>query len=47
VIAALRGAGGTMMRSSFDETKDEVLQAALTGVRAAAAEAEGCAFRPC
>jgi uncharacterized membrane protein len=34
VLAALRGAGGTVMRSSFDETKEEVLQAALAGARA-------------
>jgi uncharacterized membrane protein len=41
VVAALRGAGGTVMRSSFDETKEEALQAALAGVRAASAEAGG------
>ena len=35
VHAALQGAGGTMMRSSFDETKEEALQAALAGARAA------------
>ena len=29
VLAALHGAGGTVMRSSFDETKEEALQAAL------------------
>ena len=39
VLAALRGAGGTVMRSSFDETKEEVLQAALAGAQAAAAQA--------
>lgn len=41
VVAALRGAGGTVMRSSFDETKEEALQAALAGVRAASAKAGG------
>jgi len=39
VLAALRGAGGTVMRSSFDETKEEALREALGGVRAAAAKA--------
>lgn len=33
VLAALHGAGGRVMRSSFDETKEEALQAALAGVR--------------
>jgi uncharacterized membrane protein len=41
VLAALRGAGGTVMRSSFDETKEEALQAALAGVQAASEEAAG------
>ncbi len=41
VLAALRGAGGTALRSSFDETKEEVLQAALAGARAASVEARG------
>jgi uncharacterized membrane protein len=41
VLAALRGTGGTIMRSSFDETKEEALQTALTGVRAATSEAAG------
>jgi uncharacterized membrane protein len=41
VLAALLGAGGTVLRSSFDETKEEALQAALAGVRAAAVEARG------
>ena len=41
VLAALRGAGGTVLRSSFDETKEEALRAALAGVRAASAEARG------
>ena len=33
VIAALHGAGGTVMRSSFDETKDEALREALAAAR--------------
>jgi uncharacterized membrane protein len=41
VLAALRGAGGTVLRSSFDETMEEVLQAALAGARAASVEARG------
>ena len=41
VLAALRGAGGTVMRSSFDETKEEALQAALAGMRAKSTEAGG------
>ena len=41
VLAALRGAGGTVMRSSFDETKEEALQAALAGARAASVEGRG------
>ncbi|MBV9378217.1 MAG: DUF1269 domain-containing protein, partial [Alphaproteobacteria bacterium] len=41
VLAALRGVGGTVMRSSFDETKEEALREALAGVQAAAAEASG------
>jgi uncharacterized membrane protein len=39
VAAALQGTGGTVLRSSFDETKEEVLQAALAGVQAAASHA--------
>ncbi len=35
VMAALEGAGGKVLRSSFDETKDEALQAALAGARGA------------
>jgi len=34
VLAALRGAGGTVMRSSFDETKEEALREALADLRA-------------
>ena len=41
VVAALRGVGGTVMRSSFDETDEEALQAALAGARAATAVAGG------
>jgi uncharacterized membrane protein len=40
VLAALRGVGGTVLRSSFDETKEEVLQAALADAQAASAQAE-------
>jgi uncharacterized membrane protein len=41
VLAALRGVGGTVMRSSFDETKEDALQAALAGARAASAAGAG------
>ena len=41
VLAALRGVGGTVMRSSFDETKEEALREALADVRAAASGASG------
>jgi uncharacterized membrane protein len=41
VLAALHGAGGSVMRSSFDETNEEALQAALAGARVASAEAGG------
>jgi uncharacterized membrane protein len=41
VLATLRGVGGTVMRSSFDETKEEALQKALAGVRAVTASAGG------
>jgi len=37
----LRGAGGTVLRSSFDETKEEALRGALADVRAATAQAKG------
>jgi uncharacterized membrane protein len=40
VLAALRGAGGSVLRSSFDETKEEALRAALEDVRATAVQAE-------
>jgi uncharacterized membrane protein len=41
VLVALHGAGGTVVRSSFDESKEEALQAALSGARAASLEARG------
>ena len=41
VLAALRGVGGTVMRSSFDETKEEALREALADVRAASVKAAG------
>jgi uncharacterized membrane protein len=41
VLATLHGAGGMVIRSSFDETKEEALQAALAEARAASAEAGG------
>ena len=37
VMAELQGSGGTILRSSFDETKEEALREALAGARAAAA----------
>ena len=37
VMTELQGTGGTIMRSSFDETKEQVLREALTGAQAAAA----------
>ena len=40
-LTALHGAGGTVIWSSFDETKEEALQAVLAGVHAASAEAGG------
>jgi len=41
VLAALHGAGGAVMRSSFDESKEEASQVALAGARAVSAEATG------
>jgi uncharacterized membrane protein len=35
VLAALQGEGGTVMRTSFDHTKEQALQAALAGAQAA------------
>ena len=34
VLTALRGSGGTVMRSSFDETKEEALREAVAAARA-------------
>lgn len=39
VLAALQGAGGEVLRSSFDETKEEALREALAGARAIATPA--------
>ena len=33
VLAALQGEGGTVLRTSFDETKEEALRAALAGAQ--------------
>jgi uncharacterized membrane protein len=41
VLTALRGVGGTVMRNSFDETKEEALREALADVWAASVEAAG------
>ncbi len=35
VLAELRGSGGIVLRSSFDETKEEALREALAGMQAA------------
>lgn len=43
VMAELQGSGGKIMRSSFDETKEEALQAALAGVKEATEAAGGAA----
>ena len=40
VLAALRGAGGTVLRSSFDETKQEALEVALAGARTMSVKVE-------
>ena len=39
VLAALRGVGGMVLRSSFDETKEDTLHTSLAGARAAYAGA--------
>jgi uncharacterized membrane protein len=39
VLAALEGAGGKVIRSSFDETKEEAIREALAGAQQAAAAA--------
>jgi uncharacterized membrane protein len=36
VMEGLQGGGGTIMRTSFDETKEDMLRAALAGATAAA-----------
>ena len=41
VLAGLRGAGGTVLRSSFDETKEEALQEALAGAQALSVKTAG------
>jgi uncharacterized membrane protein len=41
VMAELRGVGGKVLRSSFDETKEDALQAALAGAQQAQAAATG------
>ena len=38
VLAELQGTGGTILRSSFDETKEEALREALAGAQAAVAK---------
>jgi uncharacterized membrane protein len=43
IAAALAGTGGKIMRSSFDETKENQLQAAFEGVRQAASQAPAAA----
>jgi len=37
VLAALQGEGGTVIRTSFDESKEDALRAALAGVTPTAA----------
>jgi uncharacterized membrane protein len=39
VLADLKGEGGTVLRTSFDHTKEEALRQALAGAQAASAEA--------
>ena len=41
VLAGLRSAGGTVLRSSFDETKEEALQEALAGAQALSVKTAG------
>ncbi len=41
VLAALQGEGGTVIRTSFDETKEEALRAALAGATPAQPAAAG------
>jgi len=37
VLAALQDTGGTVLRSSFDETKEEAMRAVLAGAQVASA----------
>jgi uncharacterized membrane protein len=39
VLEDLKGVGGTVLRTSFDHTKEEALQQALSGAQAASAAA--------
>ena len=41
VLSALRRAGGMVMRSPFDETKEEAIRTALAGARPASASVRG------
>jgi uncharacterized membrane protein len=41
VLAALRGVGSEVLRSSFDETQEEALRAALAGAQNESAERGG------
>jgi uncharacterized membrane protein len=41
VLAELQGSGGTVLRSSFDETKEDALRAALAGAQAHVAAQQG------
>ena len=41
VLAALQGEGGTVIRTSFDESKEEALRAALAGATPSAAPSAG------
>jgi uncharacterized membrane protein len=43
VLEALRGEGGTVMKTSLDHTKEAALQAALNGVRAVVPQATAAA----
>jgi uncharacterized membrane protein len=45
VVATLRRVGGTVMRSSFDETKEEALQNALAWVRGLTTSPSGPVIR--
>jgi len=41
VLAALQGEGGTVIRTSFDESKEEALRTALAGATSSAAPSAG------